>query len=67
MDVDPLLPPPPPPHGLIKLAPGGLKKNSLARRASEKFSPAPKIGKKKSPAHLGLPAPPPLKNQMVYP
>ena len=62
LDVEP----PPPPHGLMKRALGGFKKNNPAHRAGEN-SPALKIGKKNSPAHLSLPAPPPHKNQMVVP
>ena len=57
MDVDPS----PPHHGLIKRALWGLKKNNPTRRAGEKNFPAlmHKIGKKNSPAHLSLSAPPP--------
>ena len=59
---------PPPPYGLMKWVPGGFKKNSTARRASEKTnSPAPKIGKKNSPADLSLPAPPPIKIKWLFP
>ena len=51
LDVEP---PPPPPHGLMRRALGCFNKNN-----PKKNSPALKIGKKNSPAHLSLPAPPP--------
>ena len=61
---------PPLPHGLMKRALGGFKKNNPAQRVGEKNSPALKIGKKNSPAHLSLPAPPPpppIKIKWLFP
>ena len=60
LDVDP------PSHGLMKRALGCLKKNNPARRAGEKKFPALKIGKKNSPTHLSLPAPP-IKIKWLFP
>ena len=60
MDVET---PPPHPNGLMKWAPGGLKKNS---RAGEKNSPSPKNRQKKLSGSLKSSCPPPKKNKIKW-